>query len=87
MARIDGVTPRKVSVVIRLSYFFSRRVLSRMLGRPSPVVEPFTIAAHRPWIMSAYGLHELALQRSRRLDFRLKELARARTGMLVGCPW
>jgi hypothetical protein len=87
MARIEGVPERWRSPLVKVTYVAARRTLRKMLGRPAPVMEPLALHAHRRWHMATYSLGELAIQRSRRLDLSLKELARARTGMLTGCPW
>ncbi len=88
MARIQGRSERGAGPLIRATYSASRRTLRRMLGRSdADVMEPLAVHAHRQWLMAAYGAFELALQRSTALDFALKELARARVGMLHGCPW
>jgi hypothetical protein len=88
VARIQGRSERGGGPLIRATYIASRRTLRRMLGQPdAEVMEPLALHAHRQWLMAAFGAFELALQRSTALDFTLKELARARVGMLHGCPW
>ncbi|HEY8491104.1 MAG TPA: carboxymuconolactone decarboxylase family protein [Dehalococcoidia bacterium] len=80
MARIEGVPERKAGLLVRLAYRYSRRRLGKVL-------EPLAIIARRPWLMLAVGAYELGLERSRRLEPRLKELAYLKAGALVGCPW
>lgn len=87
MARISGRV-RGLSPFRWISYFVARWVTGRVTGRPlDDAPEPVRILAHRPLLMSAYGSMEMSLMWSRALDPRLKELARARVGMIHGCPW
>ena len=88
MARVRSLTGREAPWVARISYWFGGRVAAKLTGRRSaPALEPYAVAAHRPWIMQAQGFFELALMWSRRLDPRVKELARMRVGTIHGCPW
>ncbi len=88
MARIQARKPRGLSLFLRLTYSIARWTTSRLTKRPLPhAPEPVRILGHRPLLMSAYGAFETALMWSRALDPRIKELARARVGMIHGCPW
>ncbi len=80
MARIEGVSGKRVGLLARLAFRYSKR----MLGK---VAEPIAVAAHHPWILGAYGGYEFALQRARRVDGKLKTLAALKAGALVGCPF
>ena len=80
MARIDGVPPERAGLLVRLAYWFSRR----MVGK---VAEPLTIAAHHPWIFRAYGAYEFALARAQRVDPKLKALASLKAATRIGCPF
>lgn len=84
MARIDAVPERGLTA--RSIYWAARRTTRRILGRDT-LTEPVGILAHHPWIARAYGMLELTLLRSRAADVHLRELARLRTGSIVGCPW
>lgn len=80
MARIEGVPPHKAGWFVRLVYWFSKR----MVGK---VVEPVTIAAHHPWIFRGYGAYEFMLEHARLVDARLKTLASLKAAALIGCPF
>lgn len=80
MARIPGIPENRAGLLTRLAYRYSRRRLGK-------VMEPLAVIAHRPWLMVGVGAYELGLERSRRLDPRLKELVYLKAGALVGCPW
>ena len=76
MARIDG--PPRPGLTARLAWAGIRR-------RFGKVSDTWRIAAHVPWLLRGWGAFELALERSRQVDARLKELAQIKTSMLVGC--
>jgi hypothetical protein len=76
--RIEGVDPRRAGPFVRLAYWFTRRRYGKLL-------QPVTVVAHHPWILSAAGAYELSLQRARRVDPRLKVLAGLKAATLVGC--
>jgi hypothetical protein len=80
MARIQGLPKNKTGLMSRLVYWMARRRLGK-------VPEPLTLIAHHPWLSRGYGLFELALDRSRLVDTRLKELATLKVATLVGCPF
>lgn len=80
MARIEGIPTHEAGLMVRLAYWFSKR----MVGK---VVEPAMIIAHHPWIFRAYGAYEFMLGRARLVDERLKALASLKAAALVGCPF
>jgi hypothetical protein len=80
MARIEGIPQRKAGLFVRLAYWFSKR----MVGK---VIEPAMITAHHPWIFRAYGAYEFMLDRARLVDARLKALASLKAAALIGCPF
>lgn len=80
MARIDGVQKSKASLMTRFVYWMARRRLGR-------VPEPLTIVAHHSWVARGYVGLELAFDRARRVDGRLKALAQLKVAMLIGCPF
>lgn len=80
MARIEGISQHKASLFVRLAYWFSKR----MVGK---VVEPAKIIAHHPWIFRAYGTYEFMSDRARLVDARLKALASLKTAALISCPF
>jgi AhpD family alkylhydroperoxidase len=78
MARIEGVPPQRASLTARLAW----RSIQRRLGKVS---DTWRIVAHHPWVMRGWGAFELALDRSRLVDAKLKALAEIKVSMLVGC--
>ena len=80
MARIEGMPERKAGLLSRLAYRFSRR-------RFGKVAEPLMIFAHHPSLSKGNAIFELALQRARLLDAKLKGLASLKAATLIGCPF
>ncbi len=80
MARIEGVPESKAGLVRRFAYWMARRRFGR-------VPEPLTLVAHHSWVARGYVGFELALDRARRVDGRLKALAQLKVAMLIGCPF
>ena len=80
MARIEGVPENRAGLLTRLSYRFARRRLGQL-------PEPLTVVARHPWVFRGYGAFEMAMERSRRVDLRLKVLADIKSAALIGCPF
>lgn len=80
MSRILGIAAERASVVVRIAYWMSKR----MVGK---VAEPLQVTAHHPGIFRAYGAFEYFLGRSRKVDAKLKTLASIKAATLVGCPF
>jgi hypothetical protein len=80
VARIAGVPRERAGWFARLAYRFSLR-------RVGKVTEPLAIMAHHGAILAGAGGFEMALQRARRVDSRLKELAGIKAAMQIGCPF
>jgi hypothetical protein len=80
MSRIPGVPEKSAPWLVRLAYRMARR-------RVGKVPEPIMVTAHSPWIFRGMGAFELALERARRVDPKLKALAGIKAAALVGCPF
>jgi AhpD family alkylhydroperoxidase len=78
MTHIEPRPARSAGLFVKLVYWFARRRFGRV---PTPV----GIMAHNRAVLSAVAGYELALERARALDVRLKELAMVKTALLVGC--
>jgi hypothetical protein len=79
MARLDGVSRKKASWIVRLLYWAIRRKTGR-------VADAWRITAYVPSLLGARGIFELILERSNLADRRIRKLAELKTAMLVGCP-
>ncbi len=73
MTRIDGVSTRNASPLVRLVYRLSRR----RLGRD---VEPIAVYAHAPGLLLGYGVLEQATAGQHRVQEHLKVLAETEGG-------
>jgi len=51
------------------------------------VPEPVAVTARHPAILAGYGAFEIALERSERVEERLKELAGVKAAMVAGCEF
>lgn len=78
MARISLDPPRTLSY--RLGTLFSRR-------RYGTVLDPLAAMGHHPRVGLAYGLFELQVERWRKLDQGLKDLAVMMAAVTIGCSW
>jgi alkylhydroperoxidase family enzyme len=78
MARISLDPPRTLSY--RLGARFSRR-------RYGTVLDPLAAVGHNPRVGLAYGLFELQVERWRKLDQELKDLAVMAAAATIGCSW
>jgi alkylhydroperoxidase family enzyme len=78
MARISLDPPRTLSY--RLAARFSRR-------RYGTVVDPVAAVGHNTRVGLAYGLFELQVERWRKLDHGLKDLAVMAAAAAIGCSW
>ncbi len=80
MARIEGVPKNRAGLMTQFASWMAKRRLGK-------VPESLTLVAHHPWISRGYIGFELALERSRLVDGRLKVLADIKVATLVGCPF
>jgi alkylhydroperoxidase family enzyme len=78
MARISLDPPRTLSY--RLASRFSRR-------RYGTVLDPMAAVGHNTRVGLAYGLFELQVERWRKLDHGLKDLAVMMSAAAIGCSW
>jgi len=80
MARIAGVSRTTKNPLLRLVFWLARR----KLGRDA---QPIYGYATNPAVLGATIALEIGMERARRLDARLKQLAELRVAALVGCAF
>jgi len=80
MARIQPVSARKASWLLRFANWYSRRKLG---ADPAPL----GIIGHHTRLLVGMSAMEGALERSRCVSPSLKELAQIKVAALVGCPF
>ena len=78
MARISLDPPKT------LSYRFAARFSRRRYGT---LLDPVAAVGHNTQVGLAYGLFELQVERWRKLDHGLKDLAVMAAAATIGCSW
>ena len=78
--RIEGVARNKAGFLARLTYRFSRR-------RFGKVADPLRVMGHHNRVLFGASMFELAMDRAKTVEPRLKELAQIKAATLVGCPF
>ncbi len=80
MARIAGVEDSKAT-------WFTRFVFSQARKRLGKVPEPLRVMAHHSTLFKGNGAIEIAMERSKLVDNKLKVLAEIKASAMVGCPF
>jgi alkylhydroperoxidase family enzyme len=80
MTRIDVVSSKQASPLVRLVY----RLTRRQLGRD---VDPIAVYAHAPSLLLGYGMLEQATAKQTQVDERLKALAETKAAAIVNCEF
>ncbi|MEO6473221.1 MAG: carboxymuconolactone decarboxylase family protein [Aeromicrobium sp.] len=81
MTRIPAVTPQDASPLIRIGYYFAKRMYDE-------VPEPFAILANHRKLFVASARHEMAVEKATKiLPKSLIQLAVYRTAWTIGCSW
>jgi AhpD family alkylhydroperoxidase len=80
MTRIEGVSSRDASPLVKLLYRLSRREIGRM-------VDPVGVYAHAPAVLIGYGMFERATGKQHHVEERLKALAELKAAALVSCEF
>jgi len=87
MTRIAGPPPRS-NPIIRMTLRIARRKAAQMTGRETEqMIEPLEAFAHAPGLLLGYGMLELATERARRVEPRLKELAVLKAATIIECEY
>ena len=76
MARIET----KRGPLVRFSQWYTRRSYGKE-------IETTDVLGHRKGLLMGYGAFEMALERSKCVDRKLKDLGAIRAAMLVGCEF
>ncbi|HEY8514051.1 MAG TPA: carboxymuconolactone decarboxylase family protein [Candidatus Binatia bacterium] len=80
MPRIEGASPRTRNPFVRFVFWYVRR----QLGRD---VQPLRGYATSSAVLASTVALEVGMERARRVDPRLRQLAELRVASLVGCPF
>jgi AhpD family alkylhydroperoxidase len=88
MARVDPISPAQAGWSIRLTYWFTRRALSRLSGRRvEAMIEPVQVYARIPALLRGYAKLEQSTARLHALPDRVRALAELRAATLTGCEY
>jgi alkylhydroperoxidase family enzyme len=90
MARIDGLQQADAGLKVRLVYWFMRKGLTKLTGRPADHgsgIEPVEIWAHQPKMMSGMGKFQQAVRKGHSVDERLKYLVELKGAQTIGCEF
>ena len=88
MARVDPVTHAQAGWSVRLTYWFTRRAITRLTGRrPERMIEPVQVYARIPALLRGYAKVEQATAGLTALPDRVKALAELRAATLTSCEY
>jgi len=86
MARIKGIEPNEAGWWTRLVYWFIKRAMKKVTGRPV-LPEPLKIVAHQWPLLKAVGQMEQGQAAADSVPMPLKCLASLKASTLTGCPF
>jgi hypothetical protein len=78
--RIKEMSESRGGLQVKVAYRFSRK-------RFGKIVDPIKVICHHFWVLLGAGGFEMACERAKKVDARLKELAQIKVAAMVGCPW
>jgi AhpD family alkylhydroperoxidase len=88
MARLPGITARQGGLRVKLAYFFTERVLTRLAGRaPAESVTALGMYAYFPAVLTAYGRLEQATNKLGLVDTRIRYLAELKAATMTACEY
>jgi len=86
MSRIPKIEAADAGWLTRLVFWLSKRKLGKQLGK-AIAPGPLGVYAHHRGVLMAVGSFEMAAERWRLVEARLRTLAQIRTATLIGCPF
>ncbi len=78
--RIEEMSQGKGGLLVKVAYWFS-------LKRFGKIADPVKVMCRHIWVLLGSGAFEMVVERSKKVDTRLKELAQIKVAALIGCPW
>ena len=78
--RIDGLSEKRAGWLTRLVYQWARRKLRKL-------PDPLTVMGHHGWVLAGTSGFEMTVQKFRKVDAKLTELAHIKSATMIGCPW
>jgi AhpD family alkylhydroperoxidase len=88
MSRIESVSGKSAGPLTRVSLWFARRMVGKLVGRsPERMIEPAEAYAHAPGLLLGCGALEQATAKLHGVEERLKVLAELKAATLTQCEW
>jgi AhpD family alkylhydroperoxidase len=90
VARIEGVPKSKAGPMVRLAYWLMPKAFKKMTGREARYgagIEPVTIWAHQPKMMSAMGRFNRGIRNGKTVDERVRNLVELKGAQMIGCEF
>jgi alkylhydroperoxidase family enzyme len=91
VARIDGVQPAEAGLKIKLVYWFMRKGMAKLNGRPPAGgrsgIEPVEVWARQPKLLSGMGKFQQAVRKAHTVDERIKNLVELKGAQMIGCEF
>jgi alkylhydroperoxidase family enzyme len=91
MARINGVQQADAGLKVKLVYWFMRKGMVKMTGRPPAAgrsgIEPIEVWARRPKLLSGMGKFQQVARKARTVDDRLSNLIELKGAQMIGCEF
>lgn len=78
--RIKELPQSRGGLLVKIAYWFSRR-------RYGKILDPLKVMSHHFWVLLSTIAFEMALERAKTVDKRLKELVQLKAAVMAGCPW
>jgi AhpD family alkylhydroperoxidase len=91
MARIDGVQQADAGIKVKLVYWFMRKGMTKLTGRPPAAgrsgIEVVELWAHQPKLLTAMGRYQGTVRKAHTVDERLKNLVELKGAQMIGCEF
>jgi alkylhydroperoxidase family enzyme len=90
MARIDGVSPKQASPIAKIVYRVGPRMTRKLTGRDPQTgtgLEPFTIWAYAPKMMTAIGKFNGPMRKGKTVSQRIQNLVELKGATMIGCEF
>ncbi len=85
MSRIEGVSEKQASLLVRVIYRLARREILKLTGQRDRLTGDIPIRAHRPRTLIGYGMLEKAVASKPLVEEHLRALAVLKSAVMQGC--
>ena len=88
MSRIEGAKAKWNRPLLSFIYWMGHRKVGGIAERDTPrVIEPLEVYGHLPRLLIGYGMFEDAVEKSKRVEDRIKGLASVKAATLAHCEY